>query len=193
MTAHVEIYAKSPSRLISRGDRQIGGCHPSRCPPTRPLAAGLPAAVDFCGQFCNSQRQSSYNPAMKAYIGLLFMVIAVCIISSPRSDAQTSTFEDYAIYHPSAKQEKSPSPSNSGTTSVADVSGSTVTPEQSQARPAEPVTYYENIYGQSVQAPTRYSDGVPPGASAQCADGSYSFSRSRSGTCSHHGGVSSWL
>jgi hypothetical protein len=34
---------------------------------------------------------------------------------------------------------------------------------------------------------------VPPGASARCADGTYSFSASRRGTCSHHGGVAEWL
>ena len=33
----------------------------------------------------------------------------------------------------------------------------------------------------------------PPGATAQCKDGTYSFSQTRSGTCSHHGGVAVWL
>lgn len=31
------------------------------------------------------------------------------------------------------------------------------------------------------------------GASARCADGTYSYSQNRRGTCSHHGGVSEWL
>jgi hypothetical protein len=44
--------------------------------------------------------------------------------------------------------------------------------------------------GRGLQAPrTR----IPPGASARCADGSYSFSASRRGTCSRHGGVAEWL
>jgi hypothetical protein len=34
---------------------------------------------------------------------------------------------------------------------------------------------------------------APPGATAQCRDGTYSFSTHRSGTCSHHGGVAMWL
>ena len=34
---------------------------------------------------------------------------------------------------------------------------------------------------------------VPYGASAICADGTYSFSVHRRGTCSHHGGVAQWL
>jgi len=33
----------------------------------------------------------------------------------------------------------------------------------------------------------------PPGATAVCRDGSYSFSQTHSGTCSHHGGVAQWL
>jgi Protein of unknown function (DUF3761) len=31
------------------------------------------------------------------------------------------------------------------------------------------------------------------GATAQCRDGTYSFSASNSGTCSHHSGVARWL
>jgi len=33
----------------------------------------------------------------------------------------------------------------------------------------------------------------PPGATALCRDGTYSYSQHRSGTCSHHGGVARWL
>ena len=34
---------------------------------------------------------------------------------------------------------------------------------------------------------------VPAGATARCRDGTYSVSQHRSGTCSHHGGVATWL
>jgi hypothetical protein len=34
---------------------------------------------------------------------------------------------------------------------------------------------------------------APPGATARCRDGTYSFSQHHSGTCSHHGGVAAWL
>ena len=37
------------------------------------------------------------------------------------------------------------------------------------------------------------SSTPPPGATALCRDGTYSFSKHRSGTCSHHGGVARWL
>ncbi len=71
---------------------------------------------------------------------------------------------------------------------------------------AEPVTkaktsptlsnsnHYTNTYGNEVHSPTYTEDGsIPAGASAQCRDGTYSFSQSRRGTCSHHGGVATWL
>ena len=40
---------------------------------------------------------------------------------------------------------------------------------------------------------TAAHDAAPPGATAQCRDGTYSFSQHHSGTCSHHGGVARWL
>lgn len=53
---------------------------------------------------------------------------------------------------------------------------------------------YVNSAGELVQSPRRSENGrVPAGASARCRDGTYSFSRSRRGTCSHHGGVAVWL
>jgi uncharacterized protein YgiM (DUF1202 family) len=55
-----------------------------------------------------------------------------------------------------------------------------------------PKNYYKNSKGEKVQSPTYYR--VPPtGATAECRDGTYSFSHSRRGTCSHHGGVKRWL
>jgi uncharacterized protein DUF3761 len=51
---------------------------------------------------------------------------------------------------------------------------------------------YVNSKGQTVPRPENCS-GPPKGATAQCRDGSYSFSQSRRGTCSHHGGVGKWL
>jgi Protein of unknown function (DUF3761) len=51
---------------------------------------------------------------------------------------------------------------------------------------------YVNRKGQTVKRPETCSS-APQGATAQCRDGTYSFSRSRRGTCSHHGGVAKWL
>ena len=60
------------------------------------------------------------------------------------------------------------------------------------AKPTGPVKHYTNSRGVRVQSPTRYSS-APSGATARCNDGTYSFSRNRRGTCSHHGGVAEWL
>ena len=69
----------------------------------------------------------------------------------------------------------------------------------SAPKPAEPNEadlkthdHYVNKSGQTVHSPAKSVDGaVPAGASAKCRDGSYSFSKHHSGTCSHHGGVAS--
>ncbi|HEU5114138.1 MAG TPA: DUF3761 domain-containing protein [Candidatus Paceibacterota bacterium] len=54
--------------------------------------------------------------------------------------------------------------------------------------------YYTNSIGNKVHSPAYVEDGsVPVGASARCSDGTYSFSQSNRGTCSHHGGVVKWL
>ena len=53
---------------------------------------------------------------------------------------------------------------------------------------------YTNRDGNTVHAPARSLTGkAPEGATARCRDGTYSFSRHRSGTCSRHGGVADWL
>jgi hypothetical protein len=52
---------------------------------------------------------------------------------------------------------------------------------------------YVNSAGNTVCKPEKSSSGAPAGATAKCEDGTYSFSESRSGTCSSHGGVAEWL
>lgn len=51
---------------------------------------------------------------------------------------------------------------------------------------------YVNTKGHTVPRPENCL-AAPKGATAQCRDGTYSFSQSRRGTCSHHGGVAKWL
>lgn len=63
--------------------------------------------------------------------------------------------------------------------------------------------YYRNSAGNCIPSPRRPRGGqtqgvlsaptIPAGATACCRDGTYSFSQSRRGTCSGHGGVASWL
>ncbi len=53
---------------------------------------------------------------------------------------------------------------------------------------------YTNSDGQEIHRPAHTKSGnAPDGASAQCRDGTYSFSTHRRGTCSRHGGVAAWL
>jgi hypothetical protein len=49
---------------------------------------------------------------------------------------------------------------------------------------------YVNSYGNTVCRPSSSNAG---GATAVCKDGTYSYSQSRRGTCSGHGGVAQWL
>jgi hypothetical protein len=52
---------------------------------------------------------------------------------------------------------------------------------------------YRNHDGQTVHVPAHSRSGeIPDGATAQCRDGAWSFSRHHSGACSRHGGVAAW-
>ena len=74
------------------------------------------------------------------------------------------------------------------------VSSKSLTSSQSvtQQNSNTTIKYYTNSAGQKVQSPTHYNS-TPAEATAVCRDGTYSFSMSRRGTCSHHGGVVRWL
>ncbi|RYG99765.1 MAG: DUF3761 domain-containing protein [Alphaproteobacteria bacterium] len=52
--------------------------------------------------------------------------------------------------------------------------------------------YYRDANGHCVPRPVQ-ADRAPAGASARCRDGTFSFSHSRRGSCSRHGGVAVWL
>jgi hypothetical protein len=70
---------------------------------------------------------------------------------------------------------------------------SAVAPEEpAQASVSCAGDYYRNSDGNCVRRPEQAAT-PPSGATAQCKDASYSFSRHRQGTCSGHGGVAQWL
>ncbi|HZT90345.1 MAG TPA: DUF3761 domain-containing protein [Stellaceae bacterium] len=54
--------------------------------------------------------------------------------------------------------------------------------------------YYTNRSGHVVPRPCGdwHTQQPPPGATARCRDGTYSFSEHRRGTCSRHGGVAGY-
>lgn len=115
-------------------------------------------------------------------------MIAVCgfagSVCNPRRDPPpeptTSAIEAQAISTPA------PTPTYVAPTALA--TAPTHTPpawpyDPWQAPASEPEPSYRE----------REPDAAPSGATAQCMDGTYSYSANRRGTCSHHGGVSRWL
>jgi hypothetical protein len=64
-------------------------------------------------------------------------------------------------------------------------------PAQARKRAYAHDDTYTNVDGHTVHRPVG-SATPPPGWTAQCRDGSYSFSEHHRGTCSHHGGVARW-
>lgn len=77
---------------------------------------------------------------------------------------------------------------------VTDV-GTYVAPAPAPA-PAAPTNCTNGTYVDSAGATVcrpEVSSSAPAGATAKCSDGTYSFSQSRRGTCSSHGGVAEWL
>lgn len=84
------------------------------------------------------------------------------------------------------------STSSNSTVEYSQASSNYTYPQKSANHPIGRVRYYTNSGGERVQSPTYYKR-TPNGATALCRDGTYSFSRSRRGTCSGHGGVARWL
>jgi len=52
--------------------------------------------------------------------------------------------------------------------------------------------HYTNSQKRHVPRPA-HANTAPAGATAECRDGTFSFSANHRGTCSHHGGVKRWL
>jgi len=93
-------------------------------------------------------------------------IILCLVLFAPTLGSQASQQTGTGVTHTASKPKPQPTCSSNGT--------------------------YVNKNGQTVPRPENCSS-QPQGTTAQCRDGSYSFSRSRSGTCSHHGGVAKWL
>jgi hypothetical protein len=52
--------------------------------------------------------------------------------------------------------------------------------------------YYRSSDGSMVHRPSRANDAASGKVTADCRDGTHSYSHHHSGTCSGHGGVSAW-
>ena|SRR3989344_5255770 len=89
------------------------------------------------------------------------------------------------------KQQQAPIPQVAPAPEIQKAQPVPVAPKATPSSGLSNDNYYTNVDGNEVHSPA-YSDSVPAGASAQCRDGTYSFSQNRRGTCSGHGGVSQW-
>lgn len=128
---------------------------------------------------------------MKKFIIIILAFLGIATIGAALSDESQSLYESTTT----------PTPTETTVTPPTTQVESATTPVKPKPAEASPTptgeglsndNYYTNSAGETVHSPA-YSDVTPEGATAICGDGTYSFSRSRRGTCSHHGGVASWL
>ena len=134
--------------------------------------------------------QRKWYEKKRNLIGLgVIAVIAVAVIGQP------STPSSAPLEAPITTQTQSATVVQGIDSAVAPV----VTPVKSDPQPTAQDNSglsnnntYTNSADNQVHSPA-YSNSIPQGASAKCRDGTYSFSQSRRGTCSHHGGVGEWL
>jgi hypothetical protein len=122
---------------------------------------------------------------MKRYKGVLYLA-GILLVASTLAIAANNASE-------SAPQ---PAFISQAQTPTAAATSAVQAPPQTQTSPQPSGlsndNHYLNSEGESVHSPA-YSNSVPAGATAQCSDGTYSFSEHARGTCSHHGGVAQWL
>ncbi len=102
------------------------------------------------------------------------------VIQDKEEEVETNSNQNTATKPSIYQSETNATPAPNSTTTT-----KTITPSNSNGT-------YTNSAGNKVQSPVK-APSKPVGASAQCRDGTYSFSQSRSGTCSHHGGVATWF
>lgn len=119
------------------------------------------------------------HKVLSVFLGILLMSAGASALEGPAPSPSPEALQA------SVTQASAP------TTRSADIAAAPVEEEESALSNDE---RYVNSDGESVHSPA-YSedDTVPAGASAQCRDGTYSFSTHRRGTCSYHGGVDEWL
>jgi len=138
-------------------------------------------------------------------IGIIlgFFILIGIIGSNPQKPQVGSTQVQGTVAGENTQATSTPSPTVFPEESI--VGGSVYTNDNGQVIPRATPTAksvqdsglsndntYVNSQGNTVHSPA-YSNRAPVGATAVCRDGAYSFSQSRRGTCSYHGGVSQWL
>jgi len=125
----------------------------------------------LCASRLKSYRRSAHGAVMRSCRPALAMLFA------------------FVVSHSGVAAKEAPASSPAASAIVV----STIRPPPNESQLSVHTTY-QSRDGVTVHSPAQSTtDAVPSGASAQCRDGTYSFSLHRSGTCSHHGGVGMWL
>lgn len=130
-------------------------------------------------------------------------ILFLGLVNSPSKyqPSQATTYQrnatpEYSVIQSTPPQKVTPAVESASTAKIESTPVIIVTPVATPSPTPQPTlsnnNYYTNTAGNKVHSPA-YSNSAPSGATAKCGDGTYSFSQSRRGTCSHHGGVSSWL
>jgi serine/threonine-protein kinase len=149
---------------------------------TKWVAVASPIQPAGAGLFQQIPGLRTGAPWKLAIAGFAALLLIGAISSASQQPASTPTGHEAALVSspsPAAKhsptQSSSPLPSPSPSPSPRAVATSAPPPPAPAPPPADP-----------------YAAATAAGATAVCADGSWSFSKTRSGTCSGHGGVHWW-
>lgn len=135
------------------------------------------------------------KPKKGLIIGVILVVIAVVgIANASPSPTPTDSAKPAAVDVPTTSETAITTTAPVETPEPAPVDAPAPTPAPVAA--PKPKTcaagYYLNVDDNCISSPVA-APSTPAGATAECRDGTYSFSQHRSGTCSHHGGVARWL
>jgi hypothetical protein len=141
-------------------------------------------------------------PVMPSTRALLVSAIALIMIACGGSSAETSANTPAPASTVTPRVSGSPSPSSSDLVSAVPPATSTPTPTSASTRASLRGRHSSPAASPSTQAPAgqgapgqpgdQYAPLRSQGVSAVCNDGSYSHSKHRQGTCSHHQGVKAW-
>lgn len=128
-----------------------------------------------------------------AVAGFAALLLLGAISNAVAQPPATSTAHQIAQVQTSATPSSVSRPASPSPTAVASPSPSPVAAPV-VAPVAAPVAKPSPVVAPVVAPPPNdpYAAATAAGASAVCADGTWSYSKTRSGTCSHHGGVHWW-
>lgn len=157
-------------------------------------------------------RRSPRNRALSIAVAILALLLGTVALTACDPASGQPAPPRFTTTSTSAEATTTTAPATSTTTTAPPTTTTTTSAPTTQAAPAQPTAvaqnppnppaqqapadcgagYYRNSDGNCIQRPAA-APGPPPGATALCNDGTYSFSAHRSGTCSYHGGVKVWL